>query len=132
MPVFADTSFFVAILVVDDQHALQAREFIASYTGRSVTTSSVLTETGNYLARSRFRTLFPQTVRELRGNPAIEIVAEDSELWDRALHLYESRNDKSWSLTDCMSFLIMRDRGITEALTADRHFEQAGFTILLK
>ena len=49
-----------------------------------------------------------------------------------AIELYNNRPDKSWSLTDCTSFILMRSRGITQALTADRHFEQAGFTALLK
>ena len=50
----------------------------------------------------------------------------------RRIQLYETRPDKAWSLTDCMSFIVMRDGGLTEALTADHHFEQAGFTVLLK
>jgi uncharacterized protein len=42
-----------------------------------------------------------------------------------------SRRDKEWSLTDCISFVVMKERGLTEALTADHHFEQAGFKALL-
>lgn len=131
MAVFADTSFFVAFLIAHDQHAPAAREFAATYSGIYVTTISVLTETGNYLARSRFRTQFSDTIQELRGNPAVEIVAENGELWNRALQLYAARVDKTWSFTDCLSFIVMQDRELTEALTADHHFEQAGFTILL-
>jgi hypothetical protein len=51
---------------------------------------------------------------------------------DRGLALYAARPDKEWSLTDCVSFLVMQDHGVTEALTADHHFEQAGFVALLK
>jgi predicted nucleic acid-binding protein len=50
----------------------------------------------------------------------------------RGIQLYDSRPDKQWSLTDCISFVVMQDRGIVEALTGDHHFEQAGFTALLK
>jgi predicted nucleic acid-binding protein len=46
--------------------------------------------------------------------------------------LYDARPDKKWTLTDCISFVVMQERGITEALTGDQHFEQAGFTALLK
>jgi predicted nucleic acid-binding protein len=55
-----------------------------------------------------------------------------SALLDQALELYHERDDKQWTLTDCTSFIIMRERSITEALTGDHHFEQAGFTALLK
>ena len=50
----------------------------------------------------------------------------------RGVDFFEQRSDKEWSLTDCLSFLVMRDEGITQALTGDHHFEQAGFTALLK
>jgi uncharacterized protein len=53
-------------------------------------------------------------------------------LFSAGLELFRSRRDKEWSLTDCMSFVVMRERGITDALTNDHHFEQAGFRILLK
>ena len=53
-------------------------------------------------------------------------------LFTRGLALYKERTDKEWSLTDCISFVIMRDLKLSAALTADRHFEQAGFMALLK
>ena len=56
----------------------------------------------------------------------------DSFYFDEGVRLYVARPDKDWSLTDCISFVVMRERGITEALTGDRHFEQAGFVALLK
>jgi predicted nucleic acid-binding protein len=130
--VFADTSFFIAFLVAHDQHFAQAHEFAEAYTRWLVTTTGVLTEAANFLARSRLRKQLVETVDELRTNPHVEVVAESPELWDRAFNLYAARPDKSWSLTDCLSFVVMQDRGLTEALTADRHFEQAGFEILLK
>ncbi len=54
------------------------------------------------------------------------------EWFERGLELYERRPDKEWSVTDCISFAVMTERGVSEALTNDRHFEQAGFQILLK
>ena len=55
-----------------------------------------------------------------------------SELFQRGLLLYQERKDKEWQLTDCISFVVMKDEGVKEALTGDRHFDQAGFTALLK
>jgi len=60
------------------------------------------------------------------------VVGLDPHLYQRGINLYAQRPDKEWSLTDCISFVVMSDRGITEALTGDHHFEQAGFRALLK
>ena len=62
----------------------------------------------------------------------MEIVPATSRDFQRGLELFAARQDKRWSLTDCISFVVMQDCGLTEMLTADRHFEQAGFSILLK
>jgi predicted nucleic acid-binding protein len=56
----------------------------------------------------------------------------DANLFDRGVELYDARPDKHWSLTDCISFVAMQDHGISEALTGDRHFEQAGFVALMR
>ena len=68
----------------------------------------------------------------LRTNPAAEIVPADDELFEAEVDLYARRPDKEWSLTDCISFVVMAHRGIVEALTGDHHFEQAGFRALLR
>jgi uncharacterized protein len=68
----------------------------------------------------------------LKTSPYIEIVHVDSLLDDEAWQLLKSRQDKEWSLVDCASFALMTRRGITDALTTDHHFEQAGFVRLLK
>jgi predicted nucleic acid-binding protein len=60
------------------------------------------------------------------------IVETSGKLFRTGVAFYSRRPDKDWSLTDCISFVVMRDRGITEALTGDHHFEQAGFKALLK
>jgi predicted nucleic acid-binding protein len=59
------------------------------------------------------------------------IVGADNDYFDRGLERFARRPDKEWSFTDCISFVVMEDKGLTDALTADHHFEQAGFTILL-
>jgi uncharacterized protein len=72
------------------------------------------------------------TPDEHHQRPLTTVVPFDSTLMNRGLALFASRSDKDWSLTDCVSFLVMNDRGITDALTADHHFEQAGFVAVLK
>jgi len=70
-------------------------------------------------------------LNSLHAAPGVEIVASDSGLFDRGCQLYLSRLDKEWSLTDCISFVVMRERGLSDALTSDNHFEQAGFRALM-
>jgi hypothetical protein len=70
-------------------------------------------------------------VRSLRFDPETEIVPPDPELFERGLDLFARRPDKAWSLTDCISVVVMSERGLTDALSGDRHFEQAGFRALL-
>jgi len=67
----------------------------------------------------------------LENDPKVEIVAASDELYRRAFETYSSRVDKEWGLIDCMSFVVMNDEGISEALSADNHFRQAGFRALL-
>jgi len=129
---FADTCYYLALLMERDQYAKQAREFTKDFPGRFVTTTAVLTEVGNALARTAQRAVFVPLIDVLAESSAVNIVHASFNEWDRASRLYDARPDKSWSLTDCLSFIVMQEQGLTEALTADRHFEQAGFTILLK
>nr|MBA2333413.1 nucleic acid-binding protein [Blastocatellia bacterium] len=67
----------------------------------------------------------------MRDSARVTIVPLDSNLFDRGLRLMASRPDKNWSLTDCISFVVMKERSLSDALTADRHFEQAGFRALM-
>ena len=78
------------------------------------------------------RPAFLELFDELKGNTDSIVVPASSELVKAGLELYRRRMDKSWSLTDCISFVVMRDHSISEALTGDHHFEQAGFVALLK
>jgi len=84
------------------------------------------------LSRSRARRRFVPFVRDLREDPQVEIVPHTTSIFEQAFDLYDRRPDKEWSITDCTSFLVMRKRRLTEALTTDHHFVQAGFAILLK
>lgn len=129
---FADTSLFVAFLNPRDEYHELAVEFIGQDSSFLVTTTWVLVELGNFVSKSRARRRFAPFVRDLRDDPLVEIVPDTAELFEQALDLYQRRPDKHWSMTDCMSFLVMREKRLTEVLTTDHHFVQAGFKILLK
>lgn len=85
-----------------------------------------------HLATPRDRADFIALYRALLAQPMVKIVPSDTALFQRGVELFERRLDKKWSLTDCLSFVVMEDLGITDALTGDKHFEQAGFIALLK
>jgi predicted nucleic acid-binding protein len=128
---FADTSLFVAFLNPRDEHHEPALLFVGQESAQLVTTDWVLVELGNFLCKSRTRRRFVPFVRDLRADALVEIIPAADRI-QQALDLYHRRPDKEWSMTDCASFLVMRERRLTEALTTDHHFVQAGFKILLK
>jgi predicted nucleic acid-binding protein len=129
--VFADTFYFLALLNKNDEAHAKAVEY-AGLIDHVVTTEWVLTELADGLASSRHRNRFAQLRRELLDDEAVEVVPTDMELYEEGIRLYGSRDDKQWSLTDCISFVVMRRESIAEALTGDHHFEQAGFVTLFK
>jgi hypothetical protein len=129
--VFADTAFLVALVNPRDQYHARAAELNAELEAPLVTTAWVLLEFANAVSASRSRVQFERVLNGLRSAANVEIIAPDAGLFDRGCQLYIARTDKDWSLTDCISFVVMRERNLTDALTADRHFEQAGFNALL-
>jgi uncharacterized protein len=128
---FVDTFFYLALILEDDQYHARAVAASASRRGRFLTTAWVLTEVADALCEPPQRRLFTELLALLRSDPNTEIVAADEAVFDRGADLYAHRPDKAWSLTDCISFVVMTERGLTEALTGDHHFEQAGFRALL-
>jgi uncharacterized protein len=84
------------------------------------------------LARPPNRERFLRLFRILQEQPELNIIPASRSLLHAGLNLYENRPDKSWSLTDCISFVVMQREGITDALTGNKHSEQAGFVVLLK
>ena len=129
---FADTSFYIALVNPRDEWNAAARRVATQWDGRILTTEYVLVEIGNRLARSGDRTTFLRLADKIENDARTEIVWAGEVLYRCGLDLYSRRADKDWSLTDCVSFIVMEERGLTEALTGDRHFEQAAFKILLK
>lgn len=131
--VFADTFYFLALLNPSDQAHAKAVAFTAGNTVRMVTTEWIVTELADGLARSpRGRAEFLMTLADLRDDDDVNIVPSDPELLEEGIQLYAKRPDKKWSLTDCVSFVVMQRESLTEALTGDKHFEQAGFVALFK
>ncbi len=131
-PVFADTSFYLALLSEDDEHHDRAVQLALEIRRPVVLTEFVLLETGNSLSSVKQRHLFVELLPHLRSDSTVKIVPASSDLLQAGYELYCQRQDKEWSLTDCSSFVVMQELGLHEALTADRHFEQAGFVALLR
>lgn len=131
-PVFADTSYFLAILNPKDRDHAAARTLSLQSEVPIVTTVWVLTEVADALSRGANRALFELLFDDLRRDDRSTVIGADQPLWDRAAELFRRRSDKDWSLTDCLSFVVMEDYKLTDALTGDRHFEQAGFKALLR
>jgi predicted nucleic acid-binding protein len=132
--VFADTIYWVAGLNPRDQwHETVVRAEVELGDSQLITTESVLIEVLNYY--SEFKPFLRQgaatLVRETLNNLDVEVIEHSHETFLAGLELYEARPDKGYSLTDCISMNLMRERGINEVLTHDHHFEQEGFTILL-
>jgi uncharacterized protein len=130
--VFADTSFYVAVLNPRDVTHEKALEIGRQIAAPVVLSDFILLELGNALSSPGLRELFSRLVVRLRSHPHSIIIPATRDLLDRGLALFARRSDKEWSLTDCTSFAIMEEEGLTEALTTDHHFEQAGFRALLR
>jgi predicted nucleic acid-binding protein len=128
---FADTSFWVALVDRRDAYHQQAANWSRKMSGNIITTEAILLETVNTFSRPDWRNNVIALVDRIMARDDIEVVQFSSMLWDRSWTLFRSRPDKAWSMTDCISFEVMQERGLTEALAADSHFKQAGFRALL-
>ena len=96
-----------------------------------ITTSVVLLEVGNWLSPVPLRGLMINLLHRIEQSSRIEVVHVTPELYAKGWELYSNRLDKDCGVIDCISFVIMQERNLAEALTSDHHFEQAGFEILL-
>ena len=128
---FVDTVYILALLNPRDRWHHRAVELSQSVRTPLVTSHAVLTEVADALSHPNRRTWAWQTIDDLRSDPEVRCVATDEKTFAAALDLYRTRPDKNWSLTDCISFVIMSDQHLTEVLTADAHFIQAGFRALM-
>jgi len=130
--VFVDSFYFIALLNPADRFHEAAKHATRSIAVPLVTTAWVLVEVADALSAPGFRGHVHRFLIRLASDPNTLVVAADAAWYGRGLALYSARRDKSWSLTDCISFEVMAEFGLVEALTGDHHFEQAGYRTLLK
>lgn len=132
--IFIDSSYILALISPRDQWHAKAVEWqagIAAANRPLLTIQFVLAEIADSLAAVKFRRQAAQVIRTLETNDSVEIVPAASELFATSLNFYENRQDKNWGFTDCSSFVVMAERNLTDALTVDDDFRQAGFHALL-
>ena len=131
---FLDSAYAIALSAVTDQYHNKA-EILARQIEKNsiqmITTRAVILEIGNALSKLRYRAAAIELLDSLEEDPNVQIINLSEELYNRSLKLYRQRPDKEWGLTDCVSFVVMKDYKITEVLTTDEHFKQAGYIALL-
>jgi uncharacterized protein len=132
--VFVDAACLVSIINPRDQlHQVAVNALELAEGTELITTDAVMTEVLNYYAErgeySRQEAL--KIIKHLMGREDFNLIHHSKYLFHMGLERFEDRQDKGYSLTDCMSMIVMENYGIQEVLTSDKHFKQAGFTILM-
>jgi uncharacterized protein len=133
--IFADADYWIALLNPHDQLHSKASSVSSKVQRlRIITTEMILVEVLNGLASKgpTLRSTAANFVEQIRSNANVSILPQTSIQFQNALKFYKTREDKDWSLTDCASILAMQDGKITEILSYDKHFAQAGFMPLLR
>jgi uncharacterized protein len=132
---FFDTSYAVALTVEDDVHHARAQvisEQLERESAQLITTRAVIYEIGNSFSRLRLRSSGISLIEEIRTDSLVTIIDDTPDRFQSAFELFKKYQDKEWGLVDCLSFVVMAERQLTEALTADVHFTQAGYRALLR
>jgi predicted nucleic acid-binding protein len=133
--VFVDTSAWLALVNKSDaahQKARKVRDTLLKFHSQFLVTNYVMVEIANALSRIPYKETAVKLISSIEMSENIQIIEINKEIYKKAWQVYSTYLDKGWSLTDCTSFEVMRERRITEAFTTDKHFEQAGFDILIK
>ncbi|OGP64352.1 MAG: PIN domain-containing protein [Deltaproteobacteria bacterium RBG_16_42_7] len=131
---FLDAAYAIALSAVTGQYHQKAEILsrqIETEAISLITTRAVVLEIGNALAKLRYRDAAIKLLDSLEEDPNVEIIPLSEELYSQARELYRQRPDKEWGITDCISFVVMQNYGLSDALTTDEHFNQAGFKALL-
>lgn len=130
--IFIDTWFIVALINKRDQYHQKALALAEQFDNYPlITTDAILLEVGNGLS-SNYRNEVAELIEEFLTSDDVEVVRLTPKLFDEALRLFKKHHDKSWGLVDCISFIVMREQNVTQALTFDKHFIQAGFQALMR
>jgi uncharacterized protein len=131
---FIDTSYLIGLEIVDDQsHEAAVKHWsslMASGRHSLITHSYVFTETVTYLNNLRLHSKAVEVGKDLLSSRRIDLIHVNEELFYEAWDYFQKHKDKTFSLTDCVSFVLMKRLEITRALSFDKHFDQAGFTKL--
>jgi predicted nucleic acid-binding protein len=130
--IFVDSGYVIALLAPRDQLHSRAVAWGQILVEPLVTTEYILCEIVNWFSASVDRIRVHEAIARIATSPDWRIVPCDSSVFASGLSFHRKHDDKEWSLTDCISFIVMRERGISRALTHDHHFEQAGFEALLR
>lgn len=129
--IFVDTSAWYAVEVEDDVNHEKACKFLSLIAsgkyGISITTDYVLDETLTLLRSRRDLTSATTFMDKIKKSSSVHIFWVDENLFEKALNIFQKSNHKSWSFTDCTSFVLMRELSISEAFTFDSHFREAAF-----
>ncbi len=134
-PIFVDTAAWIALVNKSDvlhPQATSLHQEILSTGATYVTTDYVLTEVANALARPPYRIRAIRFLEVILSSQRVTVIPITRERFRSAWQLYRSRRDKEWGLTDCASFIVMKELHLREAFTSDRHYQQAGFVCLLR
>ena len=132
MTVFMDTYGLIAWINTRDAAHQRVKTYLESFSGNIVTTEWVLLEFADAFSLSKSKLIAVEAIKRIHRLPMFLVIGFEPTIHQSGFDLYENRSDKDWSLTDCVSFAVMTLRGLSEALTADHHFEQAGFRAVFK
>jgi predicted nucleic acid-binding protein len=130
--IFVDTGYLLALLNPRDELFKRAQNWAAAIQEPLITTEYVLWELVNTFSAPIDRPKAHAAVAEIRSSPSWELVDASPDLFAGGLTFHQERPDKDWSLTDCISFVVMQQRSVQRALAYDHHFEQAGFEALMR
>jgi predicted nucleic acid-binding protein len=133
--VFVDSGFLLAVVWAGDtlhDRAMKWQAHLDEHVCDFVTTEAVLWESLNAMREPGVRHLAALMYHAMHSHPRVTVIPFSDDWTASAMKLYRDRADKRWSLTDCLSFQVMARLGITQALAHDHHFEQAGYTALLR
>ena len=130
--IFVDTGYLFAVASPGDQLYPRAMKWAEAMLLPMLTTDYVLWEMINGYSRTSDRRQAHALLDNIQSSPAWQVIRASEDLYRAGLSLHRRYDDKDWSLTDCISFHVMRERGLVRALTHDHHFEQAGFEALLR
>ena len=130
--VFGDSFYFIALLNPADHYHTEALRVARTQARLLYTTTWVFVEVADALSSPGLRQHVRRSLGSIAAHPRTRLISANQTWYAKGMDLYADRPDKGWSLTDCISFAVMGELGLAEALTGDHHFEQAGFRALLK